>query len=154
MTQRAEPEIALFSAENIHGAAELAKQCFTTPWSEEIYRRELENPQSVGFVCTDCGNVIGMIHCDFVLDELTLNTLCVAPEYRRLGIARRLWTAVSEMMQGVCTVCYLEVRESNLAARTLYESLGFRQNGYRPRYYSQPEEAAVLMQKTLSGGDD
>ena len=103
MTQRAEPQITLFSPENIHGVAALARQCFTTPWSEEIYRRELENPQSVGFVCTDGGNVIGMIHCNFVLDELTLNTLCVAENYRRQGIARRLWAAVcgmSEVLDG------------------------------------------------------
>ena len=84
-----------------------------------------------------------------MLDELTLNTLCVDAAYRRQGIARRLWNAVTEMIQGVCTVCYLEVRESNDAARTLYESLGFVQNGYRPRYYSEPEEAAVLMEKQL-----
>lgn len=149
MMQRDERAVALFSAENIHGAAELAKACFTTPWSEDIYRRELENPQSVGFVCTECGRVIGMIHCNFVLDELTLNTLCVDAAYRRQGIARLLWDAVREMMAGVCTVCYLEVRESNTAARRLYESLGFAQNGYRPRYYSQPEEAAVLMAANL-----
>ena len=91
-----------------------------------------------------------MIHCNFVLDELTLNTLCVAKPYRRQGIARQLWDAVRSMMQGVCTVCYLEVRESNLAARTLYESLGFVQNGRRPRYYSLPEEAAVLMEAALT----
>ncbi|MBQ9906575.1 MAG: ribosomal protein S18-alanine N-acetyltransferase [Oscillospiraceae bacterium] len=149
MTQRAELTVEMFSAENIHGAAELAKRCFTTPWSESIYRRELENPQSIGFVCKDGTAVIGMIHCNFVLDELTLNTLCVDAAYRRQGIARRLWDAVTEMMQSVCTVCYLEVREHNDAARTLYESLGFVQNGYRPRYYSEPEEAAVLMEKQL-----
>ena len=145
MTQRADFAIEMFSEENICGVAEIAKRCFTTPWSEEIYRRELENPQSVGFVCKDGDAVIGMIHCNFVLDELTLNTLCVDADYRRQGIAKRLWNAVTEMMQGVCTVCYLEVRESNLPARKLYESLGFTQNGYRPRYYSQPDEAAVLM---------
>lgn len=149
MMQRADLSVALFSPDNIHGVAELAKRCFTTPWSEEIYRRELENPQSVGFVCTDCGRVIGMIHCNFVLDELTLNTLCVDEAYRRQGIAKRLWASVCEMMAGVCTVCYLEVRESNTTARMLYESLGFVQNGYRPRYYSQPEEAAVLMAVAL-----
>lgn len=149
MTQRADLKTEMFSPENIRGVAEIAARCFTTPWSEDIYRRELENPQSVGFVCTDGGRVVGMIHCNFVLDELTLNTLCVDAAYRRQGIARRLWQTVTEMMQGVCSVCYLEVRESNLAARTLYESLGFTQNGYRPRYYSQPEEAAVLMQCRL-----
>ena len=150
MKQRAERKLELFSAENIGGVAALAAECFTTPWSEAIYRRELENPQSVGFVCTDGGRVVGMIHCNFVLDELTLNTLCVAEPYRRQGIARQLWDAVRSMMQGVCTVCYLEVRESNLAARTLYESLGFVQNGFRPRYYSLPEEAAILMEAALT----
>ena len=149
MKQRADLQIELFSPKNIHGVAELAKRCFSTPWSEDIYRRELDNPQSVGFVCMDGNAVIGMIHCNYVLDELTLNTLCVDAAFRRQGIAKQLWNAVSEMMQGVCTVCYLEVRESNLPARTLYESLGFIQNGYRPRYYSLPDEAAVLMTANL-----
>lgn len=149
MTQRDKLQIEMFSSGNIHAMSMLTKRCFKSPWSEDIYRRELENPQSVGFVCTDGGKAVGMIHCSFVLDELTLNTLCVDEEYRRRGIAKQLWQAVCEMMQGVCTVCYLEVRESNLPARTLYESLGFRQNGYRPHYYSEPEEAAVLMQTDL-----
>ena len=43
--------IELMSEENVAAAAALAAACFTTPWSESIYRRELENPQSVGFVC-------------------------------------------------------------------------------------------------------
>ena len=145
MMQRADLRIELFSPDNIHAAAELAKRCFSTPWSEDIYRRELENPQSVGFVCMDGAQAAGLIHCNFVLDELTLNTLAVDAAYRRQGIARRLWAAASEMVQGICTVCYLEVRESNLPARTLYESLGFVQTGYRPRYYTKPDEAAVLM---------
>ena len=139
-------EIELFSPDNIRDVASLAAQCFSTPWSEEIYRRELENPQSVGFVYRENQQPVGFIHCNFVLDELTLNTLCVLPEYRRKGIARALWNAVFEMMRGVCSVCFLEVRESNLPAQTLYRSIGFEQNGYRPRYYSQPDEAAVLME--------
>ena len=150
MMQRAEREITLFSAENLHGAAELTRRCFASPWPESAYERELQTPQSVGFVCTEGGAVVGFIHCDYVLDELTLNTLCVDAAYRRQGVARALWEAVRGLMTGVCTVCYLEVRESNLPARKLYESLGFVQNGYRPRYYSDPDEAAVLMQAPLA----
>lgn len=149
MMQRDDLTVSLLSAENVAGAAALCRECFSSPWPEAAYRRELSNPQSVGFVCTDGAAVIGFIHCDFVLDELTLNTLAVRADYRRRGIARRLFAAAAEMVQGVCTVCYLEVRESNLAARRLYESLGFTQNGYRPRYYHDPEEAAVLMEKPL-----
>lgn len=145
MMQRDDLRYELFSAENLHAVSSLTKRCFSSPWSEEIYRRELENPLSVGFVCMAGNSAVGMIHCNFVADELTLNTLCVDEQYRHCGIARKLWDKVTEMMQGVCTVCYLEVRESNLPARTLYESLGFVQNGCRPRYYSDPDEAAVLM---------
>lgn len=149
MTQRDDLTFSLLSEENVAGAAALCRECFTTPWPESVYRRELQNPQSVGFVCTDGTQVVGFIHCDFVLDELTLNTLAVSAEYRRRGIAGRLFAAAAEMVAGVCTVCYLEVRESNTPARRLYESLGFVQNGCRPRYYHDPDEAAVLMQKLL-----
>lgn len=140
----------LMTAETVHGVAELAKECFTTPWSENIYRRELDNPQAITFVCRAENRVIGFINCQYVLDELTLNTLAVSEEYRRKGIARTLWKLAAEMVEGVCSICYLEVRESNLAARTLYESLGFSQNGYRRRYYQEPEEAAVLMTCSLT----
>ena len=149
MMQRDELRLELFSADNSHAVSELTKRCFTSPWSEEIYRRDLADPQSVGFVCFAGDDAVGMVHCSFVLDELTLNTLCVDEAYRRRGIARKLWASVTEMMRGVCTVCYLEVRESNVPARTLYESLGFVQTGYRPRYYSDPDEAAVLMTAKL-----
>jgi ribosomal-protein-alanine N-acetyltransferase len=40
---------------------------------------------------------------------------------------------------------FLEVRESNTAARALYAKLGFSDAGTRPKYYSEPEESAVVM---------
>ena len=149
MMQRADRAILPMTEETVHAAAEMLKQCFKAPWSESVYRRDLADPQSTALLCMENGAVIGFLHCSYVLDELTLNTLAVLPEYRRQGIARALWEAMCERMRGICTVCYLEVRESNTPARTLYESLGFYQNGCRPRYYSDPEEAAVLMQATL-----
>jgi [ribosomal protein S18]-alanine N-acetyltransferase len=39
----------------------------------------------------------------------------------------------------------LEVRESNLGARRLYEKLGFSQQGRRSNYYHEPEEDALLL---------
>jgi ribosomal-protein-alanine N-acetyltransferase len=40
---------------------------------------------------------------------------------------------------------FLEVRESNAAARRLYESLGFEQVGERPAYYENPAETGIVM---------
>ena len=130
MMQRDDLRTELFSEENIHAAAELAKRCFSSPWSEEIYRRELENPQSVGFVCMCGERAVGMIHCNFVLDELTLNTLCVDAAFRRQGIARALFANVREMMHlnlpepplsaGCCLFLRASPRGNSLYPHCLY----------------------------------
>ena len=151
MMQRAERQLLPMTDETVHAACVLLRRCFRAPWSETIYRRDLADPQSLALLCMEDDTVIGFIHCSYVLDELTLNTLAVAPECRRQGIAKALWSEMLRRMHEICKVCWLEVRESNLPARTLYESLGFVQNGLRPRYYSDPEEAAVLMKCDIAG---
>lgn len=79
--------------------------------------------------------------------ECELQNMAVAEPWRRQGIARRLLDA------GLlwCSACgsveklWLEVRASNRKAIGLYEDAGFVATGHRPRYYTQPEEDAVLM---------
>ena len=44
----------------------------------------------------------------------------------------------------------LEVRVSNLAARSLYQKLGFVEVGVRPRYYEDTGEDAVLMDYAIT----
>jgi ribosomal-protein-alanine N-acetyltransferase len=68
--------------------------------------------------------------------------LAVAPSNRRKGIAKAL---VSASLEHVCGNVFLEVRESNLAARQLYESIGFKEVNRRPQYYSDSQEAAIVM---------
>lgn len=46
----------------------------------------------------------------------------------------------------------LEVRASNQPALALYASMGFQRVGLRKRYYSNPEEDAVLMTLPLRAG--
>ena len=74
--------------------------------------------------------------------ECELLNLAVAPEWRRQGIAREL---VSAMKNGYACPVFLEVRESNLAARKLYKSMNFKEIGTRPGYYDSPSEAAIVM---------
>ncbi len=149
MPPKADFSILPMSSDTVHGVALLAAECFSTPWSESIYQRELENPMGFTLVCLAGESVIGFVNCSFVLDELTLNTLAVSPHFRRQGIARQLWDAAMDKVKDRCAVCFLEVRESNFPARALYESMGFAQNGFRPHYYQAPDEAAVLMAKPL-----
>jgi [ribosomal protein S18]-alanine N-acetyltransferase len=74
--------------------------------------------------------------------EREILNLAVSPEFRRQGIAHRLWSSLVESFTGSI---YLEVRESNRAARNLYLSLGFKEVGCRLGYYANPPEAAIVM---------
>lgn len=74
--------------------------------------------------------------------EREILNLAVSPEFRRQGVARRLWSSLAEGFAG-CT--FLEVRESNYAARSLYLSFGFQEVGRRLNYYDNPPEAAIVM---------
>ena len=73
---------------------------------------------------------------------------------RRQGLGRQLLWASLTALEGVGAV-ELEVRSSNVAARTLYESLGFSETGSRPNYYAtvNGREDAILMTLALNHGD-
>ena len=72
-------------------------------------------------------------------DEKEILNLAVDPAFRRRGIARALLTAIS------APAIFLEVRESNQAARMLYRNVGFQEAGLRKAYYQDPVEAAIVM---------
>jgi ribosomal-protein-alanine N-acetyltransferase len=79
-----------------------------------------------------------------------LENIVVVPEARRTGVGRRLLAALlSRARETNSDSIFLEVRESNAAARSLYEKAGFVQTGHRKAYYSQPSEDAILYRLTL-----
>lgn len=70
-----------------------------------------------------------------------LNVL-VAPNQRGQGIGSKLMKTLLAAKTGIW---FLEVREGNVAARSLYTSLGFSDFGRRKRYYQKPYEDAIVM---------
>ncbi len=74
--------------------------------------------------------------------EAEILNLAVERDSRRRGIARALiQTFLIEFPMAV----FLELRESNLAALSLYKSIGFQQVSRRPGYYDFPTDAAIVM---------
>lgn len=92
----------------------------------------------------------GFLVARYVPSEWELENIVVAPAIRRMGIGRQLIdTLLVQARQTNSIAVFLEVRESNTAARSLYKKLGFMETGRRKAYYSNPSEGAVLYSKTL-----
>lgn len=132
--------------EHIGAVKELLDQCFDSAWSVDSVRSQLEKPESVCTVVIDGDRVIAYLAFEKILDEGSVIEIAVAPDYRRQGIARGL--IESAMEDSSLKEIYLEVRESNLPAISLYQNLGFERMGVRTDYYDNPNENAVIMKKT------
>ncbi|MGI8744129.1 MAG: GNAT family N-acetyltransferase [Bryobacteraceae bacterium] len=74
--------------------------------------------------------------------EREILNIAVHPEFRRLGLAKKLIRSEIERYPGDH---FLEVRESNIPAKLLYQKLGFQQVGVRPQYYENPTEPGIVM---------
>lgn len=125
---------------------------FSMPWSERSYRFELiENTHSENWVAeiTRPGmppEVVGMTVLWVIMDEAHIATLAVHPDYRGLGIGKRLLAkALLAAYQRGARLAYLEVRRSNQVAQALYQQFGFTIVGERKRYYQDNNEDALLM---------
>jgi ribosomal-protein-alanine N-acetyltransferase len=94
-------------------------------------------------VALDGGRIAGFLVSQALgQGEGELLNLAVEPGFRRKGAGKALVVALLEEFPGGV---YLEVRESNAAALSLYKSLGFKVVTRRPGYYDSPPEAAIVM---------
>ncbi len=96
------------------------------------------------------GDLRGFAVAASMAPQAEIETIAVLPEARRLGVGRRLMTALAaELAQVRIEEVFLEVRVSNLGAQAFYLALGFTRTGRRSRYYIDPIEDAVLMSLNL-----
>lgn len=136
------------SEADINAIVGLEVESFTNPWSRETLVWELRNSDvtQVFLLRDEGGTVVAFCVCWVIFDELHINTLAVAPPARRAGLATFLLRQVmAESAAAGATKATLEVRASNRAALTLYDRLGFRVAAQRPRYYTRPEEDALIL---------
>ena len=94
--------------------------------------------------------VLGYLTLTMVLDRAQINTVAVSSARRRQGLGRRLLEEGIRLCRAAkMSAMELEVRAGNLAALTLYRTLGFMEVGRRKGYYRDPPEDAVLMDLLL-----
>jgi ribosomal-protein-alanine N-acetyltransferase len=137
-------------AADIPALVALERIAFTDPWSSADFADCRAADWPILVAEADAG-VVGYGVGRSMLDEAEILNLGVAVPAQRRGIGRAL---VRELLatfskRGVTSV-FLEVRDSNHAARELYESFGFLEVGRRTRYYQRPVEDAVVLRAVIS----
>lgn len=134
---------------------ELERLCFSDPWSEDLIRDDVvKNPISsylVGEIeVQGIRTIVAYLGIWVVRNECQINNMAVHPDYRGRGIGKRILTEVLEITQELGVVYWtLEVRKGNGPAVLLYKSAGFKEDGIRPNYYENGEDA-LLMSKEIS----
>lgn len=108
---------------------------------EFIYSDLEKNPFAYYFVYETDNKIVGYINC-WISDNTTILNFCVDEEYRRKGIGKSLIEKVLEISVGIIT---LEVRVSNLNAINLYQKYGFEKALIRKGYYSNGEDAILMV---------
>jgi ribosomal-protein-alanine N-acetyltransferase len=138
-------------ARDLDAVLAIERVSFPSAWSRASYLRELENPNSHYIVARQDGRIVGYAGMWVISDEAHISTIAVHPSYRRRGLGRRLITHLIEVaVREGAAVVTLEVRESNLAAQSLYRQLGFEATGRLRNYYGDTGENGILMRKRLS----
>ena len=156
MTSRifATATIALMQPQDLPAVIEIERQSNSHPWTEHNFRDAMTSGY-LSLVARDHGEVCAFAIARAVVDEAELLLIAVAPSQRRQGVAALLWMEIAQRLQiAGTTKLFLEVRASNVPARSFYASRGFSQVGIRKNYYPKgvhhgDREDAVQMQVTL-----
>ena len=138
MIRRMEPR-------DLEEVAGLEQVCFTENWSYRLLEAGIHSPYDLYFVWEQEGRVWGYCCLRLLAGEGEIQRIAVLPEYRRLGVGRKMMEAMVNHAIRDRAYASLEVRAGNLAARKLYESFGFAAEAVRKGYYHNPPEDALIM---------
>ena len=131
---------------HISAIAEIERQCFSKPWSENAIAAELENESGYFYVAKLNGEAVGYIGMHCAADECYIANVGVLKEYRRMGVGSALVKYASDKAKEMkMSFISLEVRPSNTAAVRIYERFGFERVGLRKNFYSEPKEDGAIM---------
>ena len=131
----------------------IERASFSDPWSANDFRESMAAGVSL-LLAVRADEVLGYVVARAAADEGEILNLAVGAAHQRRGVGRALARAALKALgaRGARTV-YLEVRESNAAARHLYHGLGFEVLTRRRDYYRRPVEAALVLKTAIIAGE-
>lgn len=130
---------------------QLEQKCFAVPWTLQSFKDTFcyDNYQFLtAWIEKEFVGYMGLIYS---MDEADITNVAVFPKMRNQGVGQCLVkeSLNKAMEQGIAKV-FLEVRESNKNAISLYSKYGFQKVSVRKNYYQKPIENAVIMSVNLT----
>ena len=129
---------------------EIEKQAHSNPWAESLIHDLKSRGAQHHVLLDDKQEVIGYFYAQFIIGEMTLLNIAIAPKHQGKGYGRQLTEGFLKLCEQLKTEsAWLEVRESNLAAFNLYQNIGFNEVDRRLNYYpvagTNKKEDAIIM---------
>ena len=118
-------------------------------WTYDVLQEELNNPNSEYFVAKLENNILGFAGIWKAVDDVHITDIVVKKSNRQTGIGSKLLEKLIQTakMQNFKSIT-LEVNEHNLPAINLYLKYGFKNVGFRKKYYGNKDNA-IIMTKEL-----
>ena len=136
------PELRCAKMEDAVDIARLEASIFPDAWGHEAILSYIDTT----YVVIKDSRVVAYLISNLIAPEGELYRIAVSEECRKTGIGKALLSyATNDLKKRGLSAFYLEVREKNIPARTLYTSFGFKETGVRRNYYKNPSDNAVLM---------
>lgn len=138
--------IGEMSLDDLDDVMEIERLSFVSPWTKRLFEETLISPISLSLVIKKDAETMGYIILYSVVDEAHILNIAIHPGFRVKGYASSLMQYVLDYFEkkGVHEF-FLEVREGNVAAITLYQRFGFVKIGKRKKYYAETNEDALVM---------
>lgn len=135
---------------DLDDVAAIERSVFNDPWSRRSFVDLVGERNVIFLVAVDGHTILGYAIVLLAGVESELANLAVARLMQKQGLGKRLLSeSLAAARERGSREVFLEVRESNAAAISLYSSAGFEAVGRRVRYYARPIEDAIVMRLGL-----
>lgn len=135
---------------DVPGVLEIEKSLFSDPWDKQLFTDTLDSKDKFFLVKEFNGSLAGYAIFEKVLDEGHVTNLAVAKQFQKMGIATELVGKIIDLAKDLkIREIFLEVRESNEAAKKLYSGFGFKEIAKRKAYYPKANEDALILKLVL-----
>ena len=137
-----------FEKKDLETVAKLESLLYKDPWTIKEYQDELDNQYAYVFVLEEQEHIIGFYGVWIVSDAATITKVSVHPALQNKGLGFYLFNSVMNIARELGATSFsLEVRVSNIPAQKLYLKSGYKESGIRKGYYSDGENAIVMIKE-------